>query len=1013
VLFEKANMRNLEIVKSLILPPCSFLESPEAFSVDVDTGDIWIVDKNGLFSISSSASKRSVEPVVSIVDSGLLPEGADIIGLQHVPDMEIVCMAVSTGEVLTFSTATNELDCAGTLDNGITSMAWSPDQEVVLFTSGTGKIVLMNKEFDPIIEVNMHSTEFGESKPVTVGWGKKETQFHGSLGKQSAAKKKEDALPCFSWDDQKVGVCWRGDGQFFVVSSVSPATGNRILRVWTRECTLHSTSEEVVGMEQALYWRPTGNLMATSQRKPNKHDIIFFEPNGLRHGEFSLPCDRMEMKVKDLMWNADSSVLAVILENLSQKELETYNEQHGRILPCTVPEQIVQKSRVQLWYMSNYHWYLKQELRFDEGAGSSDGCTRLAQILWDPILPYKLHILTAEGRYMCYEWRWTVSRNRVLSPENTACVAVADGDQLLLTPFRRCVVPPPMSAHQLSLSSPVSCVTFGPLESPNDMLVVTSDGDIGWYSHQPNRESPDNTERDGEGFRNIASGPRLLAAGKLPRAAHLGCKETSGSLSVLSARHFCWWEKSTLLCVAWDADLHQDSILFYTLQVEEQEGSKLGRISLTQRKCFACDRSVLSMATNPHTKTVVAQFDDGTIWRVDPEAGLREWFEGTGLSLSFPQLCSLIELGSFGGEEVVVGLTDRHRLFFNDREIAADCMSFCFHDDFFLFTTHSHTCRVIGLHTPLKDIPRMTGEKTAMFDESLRRVERGSKIVTAVPSDTKVILQMPRGNLETIHPRALVLSCVRKGLDKLEFKKVFQLMKKHRINMNITVDHNPQVFFANIGLFVSQLDDTTAINLFLTELREENITETMYKGLGASGGSVQTGSKETGSNQLGSKVDRVCDAMIAELTQQGRSRFLLSIVTAHVKKSKPEMEAALLRIKHVKDHPPSPPSGGSTADEALKYLLYLVDVNELYNVALGMYDFDLVLFVAERSQKDPKEYLPYLNHLRKMDSCYMRYNIDKKLGRFKKALEHIVACGEEGFLLSAISDLIVYSICSF
>ena len=71
-----------------------------------------------------------------------------------------------------------------------------------------------------------------------------------------------------------------------------------------------------------------------------------------------------------------------------------------------------------------------------------------------------------------------------------------------------------MSAHQLSLSSPVSCVTFGPLESPNDMLVVTSDGDIGWYSHQPNRESPDNTERDGEGFRNIASGPRLLAAGK-------------------------------------------------------------------------------------------------------------------------------------------------------------------------------------------------------------------------------------------------------------------------------------------------------------------------------------------------------------------------------------------------------------------------------------------------------------------------------------------------------------------
>jgi elongator complex protein 1 len=35
----------------------------------------------------------------------------------------------------------------------------------------------------------------------------------------------------------------------------------------------------------------------------------------------------------------------------------------------------------------------------------------------------------------------------------------------------------------------------------------------------------------------------------------------------------------------------------------------------------------------------------------------------------------------------------------------------------------------------------------------------------------------------------------------------------------------------------------------------------------------------------------------------------------------------------------------------MKYLLFLVDVNELYDVALGSYDFDLVLMVAEKSQK--------------------------------------------------------------
>lgn len=49
----------------------------------------------------------------------------------------------------------------------------------------------------------------------------------------------------------------------------------------------------------------------------------------------------------------------------------------------------------------------------------------------------------------------------------------------------------------------------------------------------------------------------------------------------------------------------------------------------------------------------------------------------------------------------------------------------------------------------------------------------------------------------------------------------------------------------------------------------------------------------------------------------------------------------------------NPPSAESavSAEEALKYLLFLVNVNELYEHSLGTYDFDLVLMVAEKSQK--------------------------------------------------------------
>ena len=52
------------------------------------------------------------------------------------------------------------------------------------------------------------------------------------------------------------------------------------------------------------------------------------------------------------------------------------------------------------------------------------------------------------------------------------------------------------------------------------------------------------------------------------------------------------------------------------------------------------------------------------------------------------------------------------------------------------------------------------------------------------------------------------------------------------------------------------------------------------------------------------------------------------------------------------EHPPPPDGeGGVTAEQALQHTLVMVDVNQLFDAALGSYDFDLVLAVAEKSQK--------------------------------------------------------------
>ena len=48
------------------------------------------------------------------------------------------------------------------------------------------------------------------------------------------------------------------------------------------------------------------------------------------------------------------------------------------------------------------------------------------------------------------------------------------------------------------------------------------------------------------------------------------------------------------------------------------------------------------------------------------------------------------------------------------------------------------------------------------------------------------------------------------------------------------------------------------------------------------------------------------------------------------------------------------------AKEALEYVSWLVNPNALFDVALTTYDFELVTLVATQTQKDPKEYVPYL-----------------------------------------------------
>ncbi|XP_061166857.1 putative elongator complex protein 1 [Saccostrea echinata] len=952
-------MRNLELLSYRHLDAGSHFKDTQRVCIDYDSGNVYAASPVCIVGLCPQT-----EQVIGVVDltqcDELPPDGVNrIVGMEFLPDQQSVCVAMDTGSVLLWNVSSGQVESVGDVSSGIRAMSWSPDQEILVLATGQDTLIMMTREFDPITEKSIHPDNFGADEFVNVGWGKKETQFHGSVGKEAAKQKTEEVKAALSWDDKQPRISWRGDGQYFVVSSICPNTAARKLRVWNRECEHQSTSENVDGVEQALAWKPSGSLIASTQRKPNKHDVIFFEKNGLRHGDFSLPFGVNDVKVNELLWNTDSTVLAVWCEDL-------------------VPEgsEVKPKSYVQLWSVGNYHWYLKQSITFDDD--------RVCSLTWDPEHAYRLHVLCQSGKYLQYTGHWATHSS------NNALVAVIDGSKVLITPARQLVVPPPMSAYHLQLPSAVNLVTFCCHGNTDDTLLLLDDGRVVVYIFDNSETKDDSVKLDGAGgnsFKTCCTTPSLKGIYTIK-----GLSQTSWTSRLV--HHVVWFSADTVLFCCVDDQRSQHSTLYSC----KFDGENL----LVTCETFV-DGAVYNMCCDSESEEAILaiQLTDGFIMKYDIGSEMIiPWELNTGEELSFPIPCQQMALCSIGEQKVVLGLTNRYRFYVNNTEIASNCTSFAVHKEFLLLTTLTHTLRCICRKTRVEVLPTLSDGKAHPFDESIRRVERGSRIVTVVPDDTKLVLQMPRGNLETIHPRALVLSSVRRKLDELKFLEAMTAMRRHRINMNLIYDHNPDNFLSNVQLFVQQINNVSHINLFLTDLQEEDVTRTMYT-------AAYNRSPLTEESELTNKVDTVCDAVRLALIQEDENKYILSILTSYVKKSVPELEEALLLVRSLRDTPSK--NAVVSPAEALKFLLFLVDVNEMFDVALGTYDFDLVLMVAEKSQKDPKEYIPFLNNLRRLEGYYQHYTIDKHLKRYTRALRNISQCPDHfDECLTLVSDHKLY-----
>lgn len=174
--------------------------------------------------------------------------------------------------------------------------------------------------------------------------------------------------------------------------------------------------------------------------------------------------------------------------------------------------------------------------------------------------------------------------------------------------------------------------------------------------------------------------------------------------------------------------------------------------------------------------------------------------------------------------------------------------------------------------------------------------------------------------------------------------------------------------------------------------REEDVSKTMYRETLQSAELVQPMDHQPSTADASkSKINRICDAFLAVLLKNRLSRNLQNVITAYVCKSPPDHNAALLLIGRLREE------NLELAEQAITHVCFLSDVNKLYDNALGLYNLDLTLMVAQQSQKDPREYLPFLQNLQEMENTRRKFTIDNHLERYAKACGHLYELGDEAF----------------
>ena len=835
----------------------------------------------------------------------------------------------------------NQIELIGHVEGGLECVQWSPDEELVVLVSGTEKrtVILLTHQFEPISEIAYEdTTERAIEQPVNVGWGSKETQFIGA-GQRALLRQEKNSQNDTSsvennmqvQDDQKVLVSWRGDASKFCVSYYDRVSSRRLLKIYNRELLLLSKGEvkENEILKPALNWKPAGNFIASAVKKSTDLiEIVFFEPNGLRHREFLLKA-RKDFNIKSLAWNCDSSILLI----------QFYS---------------TRGDGVQLWCVSNYHWELKLDLFFQKET--------IINVSWDNEDPDRFYYSTLTQIAMI-----KISKKYSSLQSIDGLSVVIDGSTLNFTPYRWAIYPPPMFAKSLNLQEyfPKATQEFGACLSVHvlycpelEMYLLTCLSNLGFILvfkillHR--KERPVKLE-----FEIL----REIKVSGFP----LSCRCIDGeSICVLTSNG-----KST--------DIYKCT---FTTQVVIEtillENSDIYCISTFNQQVYGISpQSLYQLVENELVRSQALPSSATTVDEVLPLSGSNHYvfFDKKAQKIYIDSTFFLAGISSMlvSKEYLIVTtvLFDHQILFFSLIESGKSNL---------LVETFQTKMKKYGeikagiAQNPTKNLSFEDGNFLLYFE---RKLERGGLLVSLIEDDPTMcrgsfwgeginlgalILQMPRGNLEVTNPRPLLLVILKElVLVKCDHLKAYLFCRRHKMDMNLLVDIPTFDLFIRdeyLTQFINAIERPDYLNVFLGSLAKYSEIKSISGGGGEKNSGLYT-TTDPGASRL---LFLAIRGTLKKLYCQDPA-YIDTLLTTWLME-KPSIDyPSMLEFLVASLHGASVTlcSSIELLNHAFKYILMFVLGEDLFKATLSSGHYQLTPLVAKYCQKDPSEYMPLLD----------------------------------------------------